>query len=155
MQDKVFPVQKKWQVRRLMVVLIGIVTMVSSSYSALQQSGFWWGITALAGGMVIYSLLGLTRQRWVVRLGASGVDICLATGRKMHADWSAIHSHAISPGHKLGALMISSGTGGKAQLLPISTGLIGTEASEELIAALKERLPKLEYRVPKMGAGRK
>ncbi|MEJ2036178.1 MAG: hypothetical protein P8X69_09005 [Maritimibacter sp.] len=56
MQDKVFPVQKKWQVRRLMVVLIGIVTMVSSSYSALQQSGFWWGITALAGGMVIYSL---------------------------------------------------------------------------------------------------
>lgn len=155
MQEQVFDVQRKWQIRRLLVVLIGTATMVSSSYTALTQSAGWWAITALAALMVIYSLLGLTRQRWVVRLGVSGVDICLATGRRMHADWGDIQAHAISPGHKLGGLIVKAGKGGQVRVLPISTGLIGADASEKLIAALKERLPKLEYRVPKMGAGRK
>ena len=37
------------------------------------------------------------------------------------------------------------------RVLPISIRLIGAPATEELLAALKARLPKLEYRVPSVG----
>lgn len=153
-EEKVFPVLRAWRVRRVVAVVLGLVVMLGAGAAALQGLGWaWWLFAALMLGLVAYNLLGLIRQKWVVKLGPSGVDVCLATGRVMHAGWGEIEAHTITPGGRIGALLVRAGKG-KARatrVLPISIRLIGPAATEELLAALKARLPKLEYRVPSLG----
>jgi hypothetical protein len=154
MEEKVFPVLQSWRIRRVVAVVLGLVVALAAVAAALQGLGWaWWLLAALMLGLVVYNLLGLARQPWVVKLGPKGIDVRLATGRVMHAGWSEIEAHSITPGGRIGALLVRSGKG-KARavrVLPISTRLIGTQATEDLLAALKERLPKLEYRVPSVG----
>ena len=90
----------------------------------------------------------------MVKLGPSGVDVCLATGRVMHADWGEIEAHTITPGGRIGALLVRSGKGRARamRVLPISTRLIGAEATEALLAALKDTAA--EARIPGAEPGR-
>ena len=107
---------------------------------------------ALMLGLAGLQPAGLLRQPWVVKLGPKGVDVCLATGRVMHAGWGEIEAHTITPGGRIGALLVRSGKGkARVRVLPISTRLMGAKPPRRLLAALKERLPKLEYRVPSVG----
>ena len=154
MDETVFPVLRAWRIRRVFAVVLGLVAMLGAGAAAMQGLGWaWWIFAALMLGLVAYNLLGLTRQAWVVKLGPLGVDVCLATGRVMHAGWGEIEAHTITPGGRIGALLVRSGKGKarSTRVLPISTRLIGAAATEELLAALKDRLPKLEYRVPSVG----
>lgn len=155
MQERIFPVLRSWRIRRVVAVVLGLVALLAAGAAAAQGLGwYWWLFAAMMLGLVIYNLLGLVRQPWVVKLGPTGVDICLATGRVMHANWGEIEAHTLTPGSRIGALMVR---GGKARgteairIAPISTRLIGAEATEDLLAALKERLPTLEYRLPSVG----
>lgn len=155
-EERTFEVLRAWRIRRVLAVVLGVAALLGALAAVGQGLGWLWWLFAVAMlGLVVYNLLGLTRQSWVVKLGPKGVDVCLATGRIMHADWGVIEAHTITPGGRIGALLVRSGEG-KARatrVLPISTRLIGTEATEELLAALKARLPKLEYRVPSVGGG--
>ena len=47
--------------------------------------------------------------------------------------------------------MLGSGRSGRVRIMPIATRDMGEEAAAAFLAALKERLPKLEYRVPTLG----
>lgn len=47
--------------------------------------------------------------------------------------------------------MVGDARSGRVRIVPIATRDMGPEAARELIAALKKRLPKLEYRVPAFG----
>ena len=154
MQEQVYPVLQSWRIRRVLAVVLGLVVALAAGAAALQGLGWYWGLfAALMLGLVGYNLLGLTRQTWVVKLGPSGVDVCLATGRVMHAAWGEIEAHTITSGGRIGALLVREGKrrGGAIRVMPISTRLIGAAATEDLLAALKDRLPTLEYRVPSMG----
>ncbi len=155
-QERVFPVLPSWRIRRVLAVVLGLAALLAAGAAALQGLGWgWWLFAAAMAGLVVYNLLGLIRQPWVVKLGPSGVDVCLATGRVMHAGWGEIEAHTLTPGGRIGALLVRSGKGRAraTRVLPISTRLIGAAATEELLAALKERLPKLAYRVPSLGGG--
>lgn len=154
MEERVSEVGQAWRVRRVVAVVLGLVAALAGGTAALQGAGWgWWLFTALMLVLVAYNLLGLVKQRWVVKLGPTGVDVCLATGRVMHAGWDEIEAHTITPGGRIGALLVRSGKGrgATARVMPISTRLIGRDGTEALLAALKERLPKLEYRVPRVG----
>ena len=162
MQEQVFQVLRSWRIRRVVAVVLGLVAMLAAMAAALQGLGWlWWLFAALMLSLVGYNLLGLTRQPWVVKIGPSGVEVCLATGRVMHAGWGEIEAHTITPGGRIGALLVRAGKAhggarrGAVRVLPISTRLIGAPATEALLAALKDRLPKLEYRVPSLGGGAK
>lgn len=157
MQEKVFEVLQSWRIRRVLAVVLGLAALLAATAAAVQGLGWgWWAFAALMLGLVVYNLLGLTRQKWVVKIGPKGVDVCLATGRVMHAGWAEIEAHTLTPGGRIGALLVRSGKGKTraTRVLPISTRLIGPAATEELLAALKDRLPKLEYRVPTVGGGK-
>jgi len=158
MEEKVFAVLRSWRIRRVVAVVLGLVALLGAAAAALQGLGWaWWLFAALMLVLVAYNLLGLVKQPWVVKLGPSGVDVRLATGRVMHAGWGEIEAHTITPGGRIGALLVRSGKGRAraTRVLPISTRLIGPAATEELLAALKDRLPKIEYRLPSPGAGRR
>lgn len=158
MEEKVFSVLRSWRIRRVVAVVLGLVVLLGATAAALQGLGWWWWLfSALMLVLVTYNLLGLVKQPWVVKLGPSGVDVRLATGRVMHAGWGEIEAHTITPGGRIGALLVRSGKGRAraTRVLPISTRLIGPAATEELLAALKDRLPKIEYRLPNPGAGRR
>ena len=62
----------------------------------------------------------MIRQTWVVKLGPTGVDVCLATGRVMHAGWDEIEAHTITPGGRIGALLVRAGKrrGGAIRVSP-------------------------------------
>ena len=110
MEEKVFPVLQSWRIRRVMAVVLGLDAALAAGTAALQGLGWaWWLFAALMLGLVVYNLLGLTRQPWVVKLGPSGVDVCLATGRVMHAGWGEIEAHTITPGGRIGALLVRPG----------------------------------------------
>ncbi len=156
MPEQVFPVLQSWRIRRVLAVVLGLVAVLAGGAAVLQGLGWYWGVfAALMLALVVYNLLGLVRQTWVVKLGPAGVDVCLATGRVMHAGWGEIEAHTITPGGRIGALLVREGKrpGGSIRVMPISTRLIGPMATKDLLAALKDRLPKLEYRVPSMGGG--
>ena len=156
MDETVFPVLRAWRIRRVLAVVLGAAVLLAALAAAAGGHGWGWGLFAAAMlGLVVYNLLGLTRQPWVVKVGPKGVDVCLATGRVMHANWGEIEAHTLTPGGRIGALLVRAGKtrGGAVRVLPFSTRLIGTAATEELLAALKARLPKLAYRVPGLGGG--
>lgn len=147
--DRVFPVLQAWRIRRVLAVVLGLVAMLGAGAAAEQGLGRgWWVFAALMLGLAVYNLLGLARQAWVVRVGEAGVAVCYATGRVVTAGWTEIAAHTITPGGRIGALLLRPGAGGAERVLPIPTRLIGTEATAALLAALKDRLPGLEYRVP-------
>ena len=148
-EDRVFPVLQAWRIRRVLSVALGLVAALAAGAAAGQGNGWgWWVFAGAMLGLVAYNLAGLVRQPWVVRLGASGVDVCYATGRVVHTGWGEIEAHTITPGGRIGALLVRKRPGDMSWVLPIPTRLIGTQATEELLAALKARLPGLEYRVP-------
>ncbi len=154
MQEQVFPVLRRWRIRRVLSVVLGLVAVLAAAAAVLQGLGWVWGLfAALMLALVVYNLLGLVRQSWVVKLGPSGVDVCLATGRVMHANWGEIEAHTLTPGGRIGAPLVQADgmRGGGVHVLPIPTRLIGAEATEDLLSALKARLPTLEYRVPSVG----
>ena len=156
MQERVFPVLQAWRIRRVLAVVLGLAVALAAAAAALQGLGWgWWVFAAVMLGLAGYNLLGLIRQRWVVRLGASGVDVCYGTGRMVHVAWGEIEAHTITPGGRIGALLVRAGKGRTqaTRVLPISTRLIGAAATEEVLAGLKDRLPTLEYRVPRVGGG--
>jgi len=141
----------------VLAVVLGLVAVLAGAAAAATgQGGAWWVFAALMLGLAGYNLLGLVRQTWVVKLGPGGVEVCLATGRVLHARWGEIEAHTITPGGRIGALLVRSGKGRAraTRVLPISIRLIGPAATEELLAALKDRLPKLEYRLPRIGLGK-
>ena len=148
-----FPVLRAWRVRRVFAVVLGLVAALVAGAGAVQGPGTWvgWGWAAFAAlmlGLAVYNLLGLVRQPWVVRLGPAGVAVCYATGRVVTAGWSEIAAHTITPGGRIGALLLRAGAGGGERVMPIPTRLIGAAATAEVLAALKARLPGLAYRVP-------
>ena len=150
-----FPVLQAWRVRRVLAVGLGLVAALVGGAGAVQQSGqgAGWGWGLFAGLMLAlsaYNLLGLARQRWVVRLGPAGVTVCYATGRVVTAGWTEIAAHTITPGGRIGALPVRSAEGAE-RVVPIPTRLIGAAATAELLADLKARLPGLAYRVPGVG----
>ena len=152
MAERVFEVLQSWRIRRVFATVLGVAVLLASLAAGAQGGWGWFLLAAAMLGLVIYNLLGLTRQTWVVKLGTAGVDVCLATGRILHANWGEIEAHTLTPGGRIGAILVRGAKGkGAVRVLPISTRLIGAEATAELLAALKERLPKLEYRVPSVG----
>lgn len=151
-----FPVLRAWRIRRVFAVVLGLVAALVGGVGAVQESGqglgWGWGLfAALMLALSAYSLLGLVRQPWVVRLGPAGVEVCYATGRVVPVGWTEIAAHTITPGGRIGALLVRSGPGGGERVVPIPTRLIGAAATAELLAALKARLPGLGYRVPGLG----
>lgn len=151
-----FPVLQAWRVRRVLAVGLGLVAALVGGAGAVQQSGqgAGWGWGLFAGLMLAlsaYNLLGLVRQRWVVRLGPAGVAVCYATGRVVTAGWTEIAAHTITPGGRIGALLLRTGAGGAERVVPIPPRLIGAAATAELLADMKARLPGLAYRVPVVG----
>ena len=155
MQEQIFEVLPSWRLRRMAAVGLGALALAAGAYSALSGQGWaWWLFAAVMLGLVAYNLAGLMRQPYVAKVSAAGVSVCYATGRVVHAKWGEIDAHTITPGSRLGALLLRAGAGGGARIVPVSTRLIGPEATERFLAALKQRLPKLEYRVPQMGGAR-
>jgi hypothetical protein len=131
-------------------------------YTGLGLAAFWLALAGPAGwigwlaagvllGLGIGKAIALIRMRYVARVDATGVTVCLPTGREMQARWGEIQAHTIDPDKGLGGLVVRAGTGGRVRVLPIATRDMGPEAAKELLKTLKERLPKLEYRVPTMG----
>ena len=114
-------------------------------------AGLGWGWGVLAGFIALFTLwklMALLRMRYVARVDASGVTVCLPTGREVALGWSEIEAHTIRPGRSLGGLVARGGTGGRVRVIPIATGDLGREGTERLLAAIKAHRPKLEYRVP-------
>ena len=154
MTETVFPILPQWRVRRSLAVALGLLAFVAGIYAARQLGWGWWLFVAAMLGLTIYNLLGLTRQAFVAKVGPSGVTVSVVTGREIHADWGEIEAHMIDPARRVGGLVLRAGARGRVRILPVSTGLMGPEAAKQLIALMQERLPKLEYRVPSMGAAR-
>ena len=115
----------------------------------------WWVLAGLLLGMALGKVISLLRMRFVARVDDTGVSVCLPTGREMRAGWDEIEAHTIDPARGLGGLVLKAGGGGRVRMLPVATRDMGPEAAEQLIAAMKARLPKLEYRVPSLGARRR
>jgi len=115
----------------------------------------WWIFAGVVLGLFVVTAVALLRRTYVARVDASGVTVCLPTGREMTATWGEIEAHTIDPDRRIGAVLARSGTAGRVRVLPVSTRLMGPDAAREMIAAMKARLPKLEYRVPSMGAGKR
>lgn len=151
--ETVFPVLPE----RRRAKLVQLVTFAVFGLAALGFAviGPWGWIGWLVGGALVGLALGkaisLIRMRYVVKLGAAGVSVCLPAGREVRARWGEIEAHAIDPQKALGGLIARAGKGGRVRIIPIATRDMGEDAAKALIAGLRERLPKLAYRVPKVG----
>ncbi len=142
--------------RRAMILRVGLYTVVAAGALWLWLKGgsaLWLGLTGLAGGLAVAALITLARRRYVAKVDARGVTVCLNWGREMHAGWGEIEAHTIDPARRLGTLLVRAGKGGRVRILPVSSGMMGREATERFLARLKDRLPNIEYRVPRLGAG--
>jgi hypothetical protein len=151
--DVTFPVLPARRRARLVQLALFAAFGIAALWFTLAGPFGWIGW--LAAGMLLGVGLGkaiaLLRMRYVARVDATGVTVCLPTGREMQARWGEIQAHTIDPDKGLGGLVVRAGTGGRVRVLPIATRDMGPEAAKELLKTLKERLPKLEYRVPTMG----
>jgi hypothetical protein len=116
-------------------------------------SWLWLVLAGFAAGLCLNVVVALWRRRYVAKVDAKGVTVCLNTGREMHAGWGEIEAHTIDPARRIGTLMVRAGKGGRVRILPVSSRMMGPEATERFLALIKERLPKIEYRVPRLGAG--
>jgi hypothetical protein len=155
MADVTFPVLPAR--KRAKLLQLAIYAVFGAGAIVLALVGPWGWIGWLLGGVLLGLALGkaisLVRMRYVARVDALGVTVCLPTGREMRAGWGEIEAHTINPERGLGGLVVRAGAGGRVRIVPIATRDMGPEAASELLAALKDRLPKLEYRVPTMGRG--
>ncbi|GKY88654.1 hypothetical protein [Sinisalibacter aestuarii] len=155
MADTTFPVLPA----RKRAKLIQLVTYAVFGAAALVLAliGPWGWIGWLVGGALLGLAVGkavsLVRMRYVAKVTAAGVTVCLPSGREMQARWGEIQAHTIDPEKGLGGLVVGPASGGRVRIVPIATRDMGPEAAKELLAALKTRLPRLEYRVPTMGKG--
>jgi hypothetical protein len=157
MADVTFPVLPER--KRAKLVQLVIYAVFGALAIALALVGPWGWIGWLAGGVLLGLAVGkaiaLVRMRYVARVDAAGVTVCLPTGREMQARWGEIEAHTIDPARGLGGLVLRAGAGGRVRIVPIATRDMGPEAASALVAALKDRLPRLQYRVPSVGAGRR
>ncbi len=153
MSERVFPVlPARKRLKAIQAAVFGVVG-AGVAWLALTGQGWWWWLLAgLLLGMAVGKVLSLLRMRYVAKVDAAGVSVCLPTGREMQAGWGEIEAHTIDPARGLGGLVLRAGNAGRVRVLPIATRDMGPAAAEDLIAALKARLPKLEYRVPSLGA---
>lgn len=152
--DEVFEVAPGPRRAMILRAVLYIAVAAGALWLWLQGgSALWLGLTGLAGGMALSTLITLMRRRYVARIDDKGVTVCLNWGREMHAGWDGIEAHTIDPARRIGTLLVRAGKGGRVRLLPVSSGMMGREATERFLARLKERLPGLEYRVPRLGAG--
>ncbi|OIP85665.1 MAG: hypothetical protein AUK37_03855 [Rhodobacterales bacterium CG2_30_65_12] len=141
--------------KRAKAVQLGVFAVFGLAAIGLARFGSWGWVGWLVGGGLLGLALGkaiaLGRMRYVARVDATGVTVCLPTGREIAARWGEIQAHTIDPEKGLGGLVVGDARSGRVRIVPIATRDIGPEAARELIAALKKRLPKLEYRVPTLG----
>ena len=157
MTEETFPILPARRRQMALWVLAVAALAVLSVWQASGSGGQWgWGLlglvlAALAGVM----LVGLLRRRYVARLDATGVSVTIYNGRVLHAGWSEIQAHMIDPTKRLGGVIRGDKRSGAVRILPVSTWLMGPEAAERMVAAMKARLPKLEYRMPGLGAAKK
>ena len=125
---------------------------------ALAMTGLWgwngWFTGGVLLGLALGKAIALARGRTVARLDASGVTLCLPTGREMHARWGEIQAHTIGPDKALGGLIVGTSSSDNVRILPIALRDIGPDAAAKFLAALKARLPKLDCRVPRIGRGK-
>lgn len=156
-KEKVFPVLAAR--KRAKMVQLGAFGVFGLTAIGLAIHGPWGWIGWLLGGgllgLAVGKTISLVRMRYVAKVDASGVTVCLPTGREMVARWGEIEAHTIDPARGIGGLVLRAGAGGRVRIVPIATRDMGPEAASELIAALKDRLPKLAYRVPSLGAGKR
>lgn len=156
-KERVYPVLPAR--KRAKVVQLGVFALFGLAAIGLALHGPWGWVGWLVGGGLLGLALGkaisLARMRFVAKVDAAGVTVCLPTGREMRARWGEIEAHTIDPARRLGGLVLRAGAGRRVRIVPIATRDMGPEAAAELIAALKDRLPKLAYRVPSLGAGKR
>lgn len=153
MADMTFPVLPARRRAKLVQLALFAVFGLAALWFTLAGPLGWigWLAAGVLLGLGIGKAIALLRMRYVAKITAAGVTICLPTGREMQARWGEIEAHTIDPEKGLGGLVVRAGTGGRVRVLPIATRDMGPEAAKELLKALKDRLPKLEYRVPTMG----
>jgi len=141
--------------KRLRALSAGGMLVLAAGAVVFALNGGWgWWIAALA--LAIWAVLraaAIFRMPVVARVDATGVTTWLPTGRKMAAKWGEIQGHTIDPARRLGGIVVGAGPTGRVRVLPVATADMGPEAAARLIAAMKERLPKLEYRVPSLRRG--
>jgi hypothetical protein len=153
MKEVVFEVLPARKRMKAIQALVFAVLGAGAGWLALSGQGWaFWVLAGLLIGMAVGKLISLARMRYVAKVDASGVSVCLPTGREMRGGWSEIEAHTIDPARGLGGVVLRAGGGGRVRILPVATRDMGADAAERLIATLKERLPKLEYRVPSLGA---
>ncbi|HBZ45621.1 MAG TPA: hypothetical protein DEO85_16580 [Maritimibacter sp.] len=157
MTERVFPVQPKTRRIILLNVVLRVIAVAVAVYIALDGGGgIWWLLAAMMAVLAAFSLMSLTQRKYVAKVDDGGVTVALTTGKEMHAPWSTIEGHTIDPARRIGAILQEAETGGgRVRVLPVSVRAMGAAEAEELIALMKERLPKLEYRVPSARPGKK
>lgn len=153
--ETVFPVLPERRRAKLVQAVIFAVFGLGAIGLALYGPWGWIGWLFGGGllGLALGKALSLVRMRYVAKVDAAGVTICLPTGREVRARWGEIQAHTIDPEKSLGGLVLGAQKTGRVRIIPIATRDMGPEAATALLAALKARLPKLEYRVPTVGRG--
>jgi len=152
MKERVFPVLPE---RRRAMALNAVAYLVASGLglwlAVATAHWLWWVFAGVVLGLFVVTAVMFVRRRTVAKVDSDGVTVWLPTGRTMVARWSEIEAHTIDPERRLGAVLMRSGAAGRVRVLPVSTRLMGPDAARALIAAMQERLPTLEYRVPSIG----
>lgn len=151
--EKFFDVlPERRQARRVQFVVFALFGLAAL---ALSLIGPWGWIGWLVGGALLGLAAGralsLIRMRHVARVAPEGVTVWLPSGREMRLAWREIEAHTIDPEKRLGGLVVRAGRSGRVRIIPVSTADMGPEAARTFLAALKQHLPKLEYRLPTLG----
>ncbi len=153
MDEELFPVlPARKRLKAIQALVFALLGVGAGWLAATGQGWAFWVLAGLLLGMAVGKLISLARMRYVVKLDATGVSVCLPTGREMHGQWSEIEAHTIDPARGLGGLVLRAGGNARVRILPVATRDMGPEAAERLIAALEARLPQIEYRVPSLRA---
>lgn len=154
MAEQIFPVlPERRRAKAVQAAVYAVFGAAGVLYSG-ALGGLGWVLAGLFLGMAGGKLISLLRMKNAARVDDAGVTVWLPTGREMKAGWDEIEAHTIDPARRIGGIVLRAGNAGRVSLLPVATRDIGPEAAEALIAAMKERVPTLEYRVPRLGMGR-
>lgn len=154
MAEETFPVLPGR--KRAKLLTAAGLDLIALGAVALAVTGRGWGFWLLAVLLFAWSgfrIMSWARMAAVARVDDTGVAVWLPTGRQMKAGWAEIQGHTIDPARRLGGIVVKAGEGGRVRILPVATADMGPEAATRLIAAMKTRLPKLEYRVPTLRRG--
>lgn len=150
MAEQVFPVLPKIRRRMVLSLVLRLLALGMSVWVALDSGlWLWWAAALLMVGLTLFTGITLAQRKFIAKVDDTGVTVQLAAGKEMHAPWNTIEAHTIDPARAIGAVL-QKAEGGRVRVLPVSIRAMGSEAAEELLAAMKARLPKLEYRAPSL-----